>query len=186
MLVPDMIPRTRISRSSLGTVFDAAEAGVRKAGVGRGFHPRAGAITGAVNIAAEIGAATNDALGCLRLARIEAVAWAFGVELFVRLVGVGTIKVEAPFPDVACHVVESVTVGGKTRDGCGGFEAIDGDVFEREFSLPNVGHLLPARFHRGAPDVRLLAETTARGVFPFRFSGQTFTRPFRVGGGVFP
>src|SRR5688572_1169164 len=172
MLVPDMIPRTRMF--PLWAVFDAAETGVRKAGVGGGFHARAGTVTGAINIAAEIGSAADDALGCAGFARIETIGGTFWVELFVSLVGVGSIIIFTPFPDVAGHVVKAVAVRGKTRDGCGGFEAIDRDVFERKFSLPDVGHLFACRFHGGAPDVRLLAETAARCVFPFRFGGETF------------
>src|SRR6266702_1260113 len=51
------------------------------------------------------------------------------------------IPIGRPFPDIADHVVQAVTVCRKCGDGRGAFEAISRKILVREITLPSVCHM---------------------------------------------
>src|SRR6266478_5707814 len=55
------------------------------------------------------------------------------------------IPVGRPFPDVADHVVESVTVRRECRDRRRAFEAVRLCVLAGKFTLPGIGHVTAKR-----------------------------------------
>lgn len=90
------------------------------------FHSGAGAIAGAIEIAAQKGTAAHDFFGC---------AWFIGVKTVrrsSRILGgavgiiVRAVPILAPFPDIAGHVVEVVAIGGKRSDGGSVMETVGG------------------------------------------------------------
>ena len=101
-----------------------------------------------------------------------------------NLVIVRPVPIAAPFPDVAGHVVETITVGRKALDRCNSGKPVFARIFHWKFSLPGVGHPFPVRPEFVSPDICFSRQTTARGKFEFRFGGQTFPGPFGVCFGV--
>src|SRR5271167_514097 len=100
-----------------------------------GLHSPGDAVTGAVGFVAEERSAADDAFARQRLIRIMAGGRAAGVEgarsgkfLVVRVL----IVVGAPFPDVAGHVDEAISIGGEAADRRSIVEAIGGGIFVRE------------------------------------------------------
>src|SRR5437899_5187459 len=69
-----------------------------------------------------------------RILRNAADFWRVG---FVLL----RIPIGRPFPDIADHVVQAVTVGRECGDGRSAFEAISRKILVREITLPSVCHV---------------------------------------------
>src|SRR6476660_9014769 len=82
------------------------------------------------------------------------------VFLSQSLVIVRPVPIAAPFPDVASHVVETITVGRKTFDRRDPGKTIFACVFHREFPLPGVGHPFPVRTEFVSPRVCFSRQTT--------------------------
>src|SRR5436190_9941277 len=126
-----------------------------------------------------------DALFFARLRRIKRRIGALrivGYAAFVRqrLVVVRAIPIAAPFPDIARHVVETVTIGRETfhwREPCVSVLAC---IFLRKFPLPRIGHPFVAGPKFITPNVCFSRQPAARRKFKFGFSRQTFSRPFGV------
>src|SRR6185503_11144313 len=102
----------------------------------------------------------------------------------MRVIGIG---IAAPVPDIASHVVETVSVGRKGFDRCETGKAVLGGVAIWERSCKRVGLKLSAWFERFSPDItRVGCGAAPCGIFPFRLGGQTLARPLRVRGRVIP
>src|SRR5262249_49074575 len=71
-----------------------------------------------------------------------------------------------PFPDVADHVVDTVTIGRKRRYGRGAFVAIGGKVLVRENPLPSIGHVFTTGDELVAPAELGIIKSAARGKLP--------------------
>src|ERR1700757_2816033 len=96
-----------------------------------------------------------------------------------RCVGFVLVRppVYGPFPDIADHVVDAVTVGEKGGDGRGALVSVLAQILARKNSLPGVGHVLAAGRERIAPGELLAVEAAARGKFPFGFGRQLLAGP---------
>src|SRR5262245_40763259 len=92
-----------------------------------------------------------------------------------------TEPVGGPFPDVADHVVEPMVVGGKRSDRGRALIAVLRQVLPGKLTLPSVGHYLAAGMELIAPSEFGTLLLATRGKFPFRFGGQIFASPARVG-----
>jgi hypothetical protein len=123
--MPSPLPFSVRPRDGGGSrVFQAAEAGVIEAGIGRGLHARAGTITAAIRIITEIGTAPLHAFLGSGLVGIEAVIRTWWVFFRTRGVIIGKIPIQTPLPHVAGHVVEPVSVRPKGRHGSRSTKAI--------------------------------------------------------------
>ena len=107
--------RLRVSTGCFRTA-NATESRVERAAIGRAFHPGSDPVAAAIVVAAHERAAPLDALDVVRLVRIEAVGRAGRIAQRTIAVIVGSIKVAAPFPDVARHVEQAVAVGRERGD----------------------------------------------------------------------
>ena len=91
------------------------------------------------------------------------------------------IPVGRPFPDVADHVVKSVTVRRECGDRRRAFKTVRIGVLAGKFTLPGIGHVTAGRREFIAPGKFGAVEPAARCKFPFRFGRQILASPFRVG-----
>ena len=91
------------------------------------------------------------------------------------------IPVGGPFPDVADHVVQPVTVRRECGDRRSALEAVGLGVLTRKFTLPGVGHVTAVRREFIAPRKFGVFKSAARCKFPFRFGRQFLAGPLRVG-----
>src|SRR5207247_2626989 len=138
---PSHEPRSPACSASL----DAAEAGVRLAGLGLALAARAGAVALAVAVGAQERPAALHALGLPPPVRVDAAGGTRRVVAAApraRLVA-GAIPVGAPLPDVARHVGQPIAVGRVAAHGGGAREAIQLRVLAGELPLPGVGHPPP-------------------------------------------
>src|SRR5262249_30363281 len=111
---------------------------VRGAAVRGSLAAAPGKVAHAIQVAAQERSAALNPFLDPRLHRIVTVVWAFRVALESRPVGVGPVPVGAPFPDVAGHVVQPVTVGRKRLDRGRPAEAVLERVLVRETPLPDI------------------------------------------------
>src|SRR5882724_8924522 len=121
---------------------DAAESQMAGCGIDRLGHARGRAIAPAVVGRAEIGAALHHLAGDgnLRHARVAAAAALAAARVVDRAAGVVDlavvlVPVGGPFPDIAGHVVEAVTVRRERADGRDAFVAVGAQVLPRELAL---------------------------------------------------
>ena len=159
----------------------AAEAGVAGGAVGGVGGARGDAVTVAVGVMAEEGAAANDAAIAVRGA-----GGVLAGEVGVALVVVGAPEVGDPFPDVSGGVVEAEVVGFKGAGGGGAIESVVGGVLFRELTLPDIAVVFAIWDEVVSPGVDVLFEVAAGGVFPFGFCGEAFAGPGGEGLGVVP
>src|SRR5260370_33413769 len=87
------------------------------------------------------------------------------------------IPVGGPFPDVADHVVNVVTVRRERGDGRRALEAVFTQVLPRKFTLPGVGLMLAAGREFITPGIFGTADPAARVKFPFGFRRQILASP---------
>src|ERR1051325_10856843 len=87
-----------------------------EASIWRAFAPRTRPVSAAVNVRAQKRSAALHFFRNLRLVRIETRVGSDGIFVRASRVIIRTVPIGAPFPDVARHVVQSVTVGRKRRD----------------------------------------------------------------------
>src|SRR5262249_41047654 len=108
--------------------------------------PRSGTISAAIIRSAQERATLEHLARYpdLRLAGVIARGLRSSARIFRRATGFERIcfvsvrpPIGGPFPDVADHVVDTVTIGRKRRYGRGAFVAIDGKVLVREDPLPS-------------------------------------------------
>ena len=93
---------------------------------------------------------------------------------------VGPVPVAHPVPNIATHVVQAVTIGGKTHHRRGSHKSIFLGVFVGKISGPCIGHELAIALEFITPRIALAFKPTARGEFPLGFGGQTLAGPFRI------
>src|SRR5258706_12707456 len=91
------------------------------------------------------------------------------------------IPVGGPFPDVADHVVKSVTVRRECGDRRSAFKTVGIDVLAWKLTLPGICHVTAGRREFIAPRKFGAVEPATRCKFPFLFRRQTLASPFRVG-----
>ena len=91
------------------------------------------------------------------------------------------IPVGGPFPDVADHVVEAVSVRRERGHRRSALEAVGVGVLAREFALPGIGHVTAVGREFVAPGKFGAVKPAARRKFPFRFGRQVLAGPLRVG-----
>src|SRR5579872_1683442 len=113
-------------------------------------------------------------------ARILRNAARFGCVGFV----LGRPPIGRPFPDVADHVVDAITVRRKRHYRRGAVEAVLAFVLVREISLPGIGAMLSAKRELVAPSVFGTVEPAASGKLPLRFSRQVLAGPFGKSEGI--
>src|SRR5687768_11504133 len=122
--------------------------------------------------------------------------WTEDVETFVLLLDVRVVrhtagvlnlvrmahaeKVGCPFPDVARHVEQTVTVGAEDADGRRTFEAVGAQVLPGELALPGVCLHFAARREVIAPNEGLALQPAASGAFQLSLRRQGFAGPLRV------
>src|SRR5271156_4271598 len=94
------------------------------------------------------------------------------------------IPIAGPLPNVAYHVVDTITVGGECGHRRGAFETILVPIAPREVALPRVRHVPPAGHEFVTPGKLGAIKSTARGKFPLSLRRQVFSGPFGVGFGV--
>src|SRR6516162_2747157 len=111
------------------------------------------------------------------------VQWDAAVLLGICLVS-RRVPVAGPFPHIADHVVDAVTVWRECRDRRGALVPVELQVLARKGALPGVCHRLAAGREFIAPGELLTVEPAARGKFPFRLGRQVLARPFGVCHGV--
>src|SRR5271166_5954435 len=126
-----------------------------------------------------------DFLGLIRLAGIESGIRPLWVAGDASLTGklrviVRPIPVAGPLPDVACHVIKSIAVGGKLRHRSNADVAIRACVFVWKMSLMGVCHPLAIRTELVAPRKRLAGEPAARGELPLGLGRQALSCPLGV------
>src|SRR5581483_1708460 len=124
-------------------------------------------------------AAALDALGDA-LVKIEPGLRARRVLRRTVLVIIELIPVAAPLPDVARHVIQSVSVGGEGTDRGGAVEAVLLVVGIGEIPLPVVAHPLLAGVEFIAPAVGFAIEAAASRKLPLGLRGQALVRPLAV------
>ena len=121
-----------------------------------------------------------------------AIRWlggAGGVGCGEELIGVGSKVVPAPFPDVAGHLVESVTVGSIRFGGSGAAVSVGERVLVGKVSLPDIHAVFAVGFEFIAPRValgRVSNQAAPRRKFPLCFSGESFTGPGGVSLSIVP
>src|SRR5689334_24184115 len=76
------------------------------------------------------------------------------------------VPVRRPFPNIAGHVVQPVTVGRKAAHRRRSFETIEFKILPWEFPLPGVRHLLLAGSKFIPPNELRTIQSAARGEFP--------------------
>src|SRR5262245_18352218 len=126
--------------------------------VDRLSHPRRRTISAAVVRSAQIRAAFHDFSrnGDVGLSWIVA-SLAFAATRVktpaagARHQAVRLKPVCGPLPDIACGVLESVSIWRKRSHGRGSFESIGLQVLPRKLALPGVRHLLAAGRKLAAP-----------------------------------
>src|SRR5262245_4663988 len=84
-------------------------------------------------------------------------------------VDIGSIKVTHPIPDIASHVVESISIWRERFHRRGPDESIFSSVLVGKFSSPSIGHVFPVGLKFIAPGVALAGEATLRGKLPLCF-----------------
>src|SRR5262249_24427768 len=149
----------------LGTYFlvprchHTAEADVRHARVRAAAMPGAGAVPRAVVVVAKERPAALDALGCERTGRIRAALRSSRIhhEPAARTLAVEVplIPVSPPFPDVAGHIIQAVSVGWKRPERRSSGEAVVSGIPVGELALPDVGDRAGGVRPVIAPHVRL-------------------------------
>src|SRR5215211_804720 len=77
------------------------------------------------------------------------------------------VPVGRPFPDIADHVVDAMTVRRERGDWGGPLEAVAVRVLPRKLALPGVGHVPAVRRQLVAPCVVRALEAAARRKLPF-------------------
>src|SRR5712691_11488735 len=173
-----------------GSSLDASKAKMSRGCVDRLRVPRCRPVASAVVRRTQVRAAFDDlawnlhvggsgvvAIGLAPTARVlrdAAGFWRIG--LMPRRVPVGR-----PLPDVADHVVQTVTVRRERGDRRRAFEAVGIGVLAGKFALPGIGHVTAMRRELIAPRELGAVEPAARCKFPFRFGWQILANPFRVG-----
>src|SRR6516165_9109374 len=149
-----------------------------------------GAVAAAVIRRAKMRTAFNNLAGNLggRQARIVAIFLAPAARIFGNAARFGSIRrmlrgppVSGPFPDIADHVVDAVTIGRKRGHRRGAVEAVLAFVFVWKISLPGIGHVFAAGRKRFAPSELGAVEPAACGEFPLGLGWQVLARPFGVG-----
>src|SRR5580765_837406 len=134
-------------------------------------------VASAVIRRAQMRAAFDDLLWNLHVARsgVVAVVLAPAARVLRNAAGLHRIRlmlwripVGRPFPDVADHVVKSVTVWRECADRRGALEAVGIGVLPREFALPGICHVTAGRRELIAPRKLSAVEPPARSKFPFR------------------
>src|SRR5262245_39019961 len=91
------------------------------------------------------------------------------------------VPVAGPFPDIADHVVDAVTIGRIGHHRRGPLEAVVAAVLERKVALPGVGSMYSARSELVAPGKLGTIQAAACGKFPLRFRRQVLAGPSGVG-----
>src|SRR5215211_5453319 len=91
------------------------------------------------------------------------------------------VPVGCPFPDIADHVVDAMTVRRERGDWGGPLEAVAVRVLPRKLALPGVGHVPAVRRQLVAPCVVGAVEAAARRKLPFGFARELLAGPLRVG-----
>src|SRR6266550_673034 len=92
----------------------------------------------------------------------------------------GGVPVRRPFPDIADHVVDAVTIRRKRRHWRGALKAIRVQILPRELTLPGVSQVRAAGREFIAPGEFGTVEAAASGEFPLCFGRQILTGPFCV------
>ncbi len=132
--------------------------------------PRGDAVTVAVAGMAKEGAAANDPVGSA--GRPERI-FSFAGRTRERRPEVG-----APFPDVACNLVETVAIRRKGPYGTGPVEPVLSGVRVRKRPLPDVAHVGPARGQLVSPWIASPHHAATGRGFPLGLCGQANARPF--------
>src|SRR5258705_1467938 len=121
---------------------------------------RGGAIAAAIIGSAEMRAALKHLAWNLgvRVARAVACGLRPAARIFwnatrLRRVSVMLLRIPIgrPFPDIADHVVQAVTIGRKGGDWRSALEAVGHQILVREITLPGVRHVLATRHLLVAP-----------------------------------
>src|SRR5262249_30401311 len=94
--------------------------------------------------------------------------------------GIRAIPVADPLPYIACHIVETVSVGGKLGHRCNTGKAIFTTIFYREWSLKGVRHPFPVRTQFIAPGIHLAGQPPPSSKLKFSFRRQPLARPLRI------
>src|SRR5215471_7708538 len=124
------------------------------------FAASADDVAGTILLIAKKRSAAMDPLLLVRLSRIK---WRirplrvtrYSAFICQRLVVIRAIPIAAPFPNVAGHVVQAVTIWRKGFHRGDAGETVFARVFDRKFSLPRVGHPFSLRTKFIAPDICL-------------------------------
>src|SRR6266850_3037812 len=95
------------------------------------------------------------------------------------------IPVRGPLPDVARHVVKSVTVRWKGSHRRRAFKPIRLQILPRKLSLPRVRHMFSARSKFIAPDKYSTFHSPACSELPLGFRRQLFLNPFCISLSIF-
>src|SRR5262245_7288779 len=76
------------------------------------------------------------------------------------------IPIGRPFPDIAGHIVKTVTVGREGADRRGPFMAVLQQILDRKISLPSVGHVLSIQRKGIAPHELRFLQAAPCGELP--------------------
>src|SRR5690606_2895880 len=96
------------------------------------------------------------------------------------------IPVAAPFPYIACHVVEAIAIRRERCNWSSLYETILLCILVREDSFPTVGLCFVCVHVFISPGVDVTCETSSCSPFPFGFGGQSLACPFAVGHRIEP
>src|SRR4051812_38961261 len=127
----------------------------------------------------------NADVGCpgIVAAVLAPAAWVLGDAASFWRIGfvLPRIPVGGPFPDVADHVVDAITVRRKRRHRRGALEPVVVGILAWEFALPGVGHVTAVWRELVTPGKFGAVEPAARGELPFGLGRQVFAGPLCIG-----
>ena len=158
---------------------------------GLAFPATPGHVTDAILICAEERSALLHALCDAGFSRVETVRRSLRIADYFAvlrdlLIIIGAIPIGAPFPNVARHVGQTISIGRKRAHRGRSREAVISRIAVREMALESVRLKLAAGLEFPAPNVGLAVQSTARREFELGFCGQAFTGPFRVSRRILP
>src|SRR6187551_1219164 len=96
----------------------------------------------------------------------------------------GRPPIGGPFPDIADHVANAITVRRKSSDRRRALITVLAEVLKRKVALPGIRHVPAARRQFAAPCKLRTFKSAPRGILPLCFRRQFLAGPFRIGFGV--
>src|SRR6266480_3286569 len=95
------------------------------------------------------------------------------------------VPVRRPFPHIASHVIQTITIRREGAHGRRPLIAISHQVLPGKFSLPGVGHHLATRSEFIPPGIHGTLYSPACSTFPLRLGRQLFACPCRIRQDIF-